>query len=114
MQVGLKALPLNLHLQFLGFLPLGDMNVPLQYVHMHITLTGEVSIVKDIRPIPDALGKLFNNILSFYKLTDQSWLSGKIPYTNELKRDCLKDWDYVIVTVEVVVILRLTACNEKT
>jgi hypothetical protein len=46
MHVGLKALPLNLHLQFRGFLHLGDMLTPFQYVHMLITITGRLTIVK--------------------------------------------------------------------
>src|SRR3990172_7317171 len=38
-QVGLNALPLNLHLQFRGFLHLGDMLAPTgHFVHMHGTI----------------------------------------------------------------------------
>jgi hypothetical protein len=45
--VGLKALPLNLHLQFRGFLHLGDTLTPtLRYVHMHITIAGTADVVK--------------------------------------------------------------------
>jgi hypothetical protein len=45
MHVGLKALPLNVHLQFRGFLHLGDM--PASYiVHMHITIAGPDARVK--------------------------------------------------------------------
>jgi hypothetical protein len=46
-QVGLNALPLNLHLQFRGFLHLGDMPAPtLHIVHMHTTIAGAADIVK--------------------------------------------------------------------
>jgi hypothetical protein len=43
--VGLNALPLNLHLQFRGFLHLGDMPTPF-IVHMHRTLAGTPDFVK--------------------------------------------------------------------
>jgi len=43
--VGLKALPLNVHLQFLGFLHRGDMPAS-SIVHMHITLAGAAALVK--------------------------------------------------------------------
>jgi hypothetical protein len=47
MQVGLKALPLNLHLQFRGFLDLGDMLASYHHtVHMHTTVTDAKAIVK--------------------------------------------------------------------
>jgi hypothetical protein len=47
MHVGLKALPLNLHLQFRGFLHLGDMFTPSRFVHMLIKITGAAEIVKE-------------------------------------------------------------------
>jgi hypothetical protein len=46
MQVGLKALPLNLHLQLRGFLHLGDMSVSFRFVHMLRTITGAGGNVK--------------------------------------------------------------------
>ena len=46
MHVGLNALPLNLHLQFRGFLHLGDMLTLYRYVHMHITIAATSGVVK--------------------------------------------------------------------
>ena len=46
MHVGLKALPLNLHLQFRGFLHLGDMFTPSRFVHMLINIAGVGGNVK--------------------------------------------------------------------
>jgi hypothetical protein len=62
--VGLKALPLNVHLQFRGFLHLGDtFTSTLRYVHMHITIAGTYDVVKFYS---HKIAFKNQNIISFY------------------------------------------------
>jgi hypothetical protein len=46
---GLKAFPLNAHLQLRGFLQRGDMALPFLYVHMHSLLPERRRPVKVFR-----------------------------------------------------------------
>ena len=67
MPVGLKALPLKVHLQFRGFLHLGDtINPTFHIVHMHTILAGAGDNVKQHSDAFRFYWRKTRNIISFY------------------------------------------------